>query len=238
MWIIAFTLGADAISKERDKLKIEGKVAPVAADCGFFDLHDMYNFTLSKRHLIGKSGAYLILHHAMHLFLARRYELDDKKIYILRSSSSLKMADRIMDHLINISTAMLCKPDKHPKRAIAKDGLSKFSVYVLEIQPISPGISAETALELAIRLTQLKQRDMAMFDTKYYINPKAKSRLGAKASEAIRELMSKLNTGKPIKPARFKNISIYASAQGQAKPRQLNKRITLMSRVRAYLVRL
>ena len=44
---------------------------------------------------------------------------------------------------------------------------------------------------------------MAMFDTKYYINPKAKSRLGAKASEAIRELMSKLNTGKPIKPAWF-----------------------------------
>lgn len=75
------------------------------------------------------------------------------------------------------------------QRAFVKHGIENFSLYILEILPEDTDLSD---VENLAELIQLEQKYIDLFEDKYNINPVAgKSRLGAKHSEATRELMSK-----------------------------------------------
>lgn len=99
------------------------------------------------------------------------------------------MHSRLSDHIKNRSSNILLQ------RAISKYGLSNFSVYIFELLPANEGLTSE---ELSVTLIKMEQKHLDCFKDKYNINPNAgKSRLGAKHSEATKELFSELGMGKP-----------------------------------------
>lgn len=115
-----------------------------------------------------------------------------KKIYI---GSYMNLARIILDHINNQSSNLLLQ------RAINKYGLNKFSVYILELLPTDENLTSE---ELGVTLIKMEQKHLDSFNDKYNINPKAgKTRLGAKHSEATKELMSKLIKENPYFLALF-----------------------------------
>jgi group I intron endonuclease len=91
---------------------------------------------------------------------------------------------RIVDHIYNNNNSNI-----YLQNAIAKHGLNNFSIYILELLPTHEGLTSE---ELSVTLIKLEQKYIDSFNDKYNINPQAgKTRLGAKHSEATRELMSR-----------------------------------------------
>ena len=79
--------------------------------------------------------------------------------------------------------------------AIEKYGLNNFSIYILELLPFNEDLTSE---ELMVTLISLEQKYLDLFDDNFNINPKAgKTWLGAKHSEATKELMSRLGKENP-----------------------------------------
>lgn len=103
--------------------------------------------------------------------------------------SSVNLARRVLEHINNQQSNL------HLQRAISKYDLSNFSLYILELLPMDENLTSE---ELSILLIKLEQKYLDLFKDKYNINSNAgKTRLGAKHSEATRELMSQLRAGNP-----------------------------------------
>ncbi len=101
----------------------------------------------------------------------------------------MNLARRINDHVSNQSSNLILQ------RAIAKDGLNNFSIYILELLSTDEDLTSE---ELIVTLITMEQKYLDLFEDKYNINPNAgKTRLGAKHSEATKELMSKLGKENP-----------------------------------------
>jgi len=93
-----------------------------------------------------------------------------KKLYI---GSSIDLANRII----------------YLQHAIRKHGLNNFAVYILELLPTNTSLLSK---ELSVTLINMEQKNLDLFDDKYNINPLAgKTRLGAKHTEASKELMGK-----------------------------------------------
>jgi predicted GIY-YIG superfamily endonuclease len=126
------------------------------------------NISLIKKELKGVGGIYAIVHNK------------PKKLYI---GSSIDLAKRIMDHLNNKSSNI------YLQHAIRKHGLNNFAVYILELLPTNTSLLSK---ELSVTLINMEQKNLDLFDDKYNINPLAgKTRLGAKHTEASKELMGK-----------------------------------------------
>jgi len=88
-----------------------------------------------------------------------------------------------MDHLNNKSSNI------YLQHAIRKHGLNNFAVYILELLPTNTSLLSK---ELSVTLINMEQKNLDLFDDKYNINPLAgKTRLGAKHTEASKELMGK-----------------------------------------------
>lgn len=101
----------------------------------------------------------------------------------------MNLARRLADHIYNQNSNLILQ------RAINKYGLDNFSIYILELLPTNENLSTE---ELAVTLIKMEQSYLDYFDDKYNINPNAgKTRLGAKHSEASKELMSKWRKENP-----------------------------------------
>nr|YP_009072360.1 truncated GIY-YIG endonuclease [Sclerotinia borealis]AHX83014.1 truncated GIY-YIG endonuclease [Sclerotinia borealis] len=101
----------------------------------------------------------------------------------------MDLARRILEHINNKHSNL------HLQRAISKYDLSNFSLYILELLPADEDLTSE---ELSIILIKLEHKSLDLFKDKYNINPNAgKTRLGARHSEATRELMSQLRNGNP-----------------------------------------
>ena len=95
------------------------------------------------------------------------------------------LTKRINDHLNNRSSNILLRLES--SRAFFKHGLNKFSLYIMDILNISTEAdlsttegSVQTLQEFMLELVQLEQMYLDLFFNKYYINPAAGSRLGAK----------------------------------------------------------
>jgi group I intron endonuclease len=132
------------------------------------------NISLIKKELKGVGGIYAIVHNKT------------KKLYI---GSSMDLAKRIMDHLNNKSSNI------YLQHAIRKHGLNNFSVYILELLPTNTSLLSE---ELSVTLINMEQKNLDLFDDKYNINLLAgKTRLGAKHTEASKELMGKWRKENP-----------------------------------------
>jgi group I intron endonuclease len=101
----------------------------------------------------------------------------------------MDLARRILEHINNKNSNL------HLQRAISKYDLSNFSLYILELLPTDEDLTSE---ELSITLIMLEQKYLDYFKDKYNINPNAgKTRLGAKHSEATKELFSSLRRENP-----------------------------------------
>ena len=131
------------------------------------NLQDKDTLISIKKDLVKLGGVYTFVHN------------ESKRQYI---GSSVNLARRISDHLSNKDSNI------HLQRAISKYDISNFSLYVLELLPTDEDLTSE---ELSITLIKMEQKYLDYFKDKYNINPKAgKTRLGAKHSEASKELMS------------------------------------------------
>lgn len=138
------------------------------------NLHEKANLNTVKQNLANIGGVYIIVNN------------ESKKLYI---GSSMNLARRINEHVINRNYNLILQ------RAMDKYGLSTFSVYVLELIPTDENLTSD---ELMITLIKMEQIYLDLFNDKYNINPNAgKTRLGAKHSEATKELMSKLGKENP-----------------------------------------
>lgn len=132
---------------------------------------------LIKQNLNNVGGIYAIMHN------------ETKKIYI---GSSMNLARRIIDHINNQSSNLLLLS------AINKYGLKNFSVYILELLPTDENLTSEELSLTLIKMEPPPQKYLDSFNDKYNINPNAgKTRLGAKHSEASKELMSKWRKENP-----------------------------------------
>jgi len=128
-----------------------------------------------KRDLNYVGGIYAIVHN------------ETQKLYI---GSSMYLDRRIVDHINNNHSNI------YLQNAIAKHGLNNFSIYILELLPTDEGLTSE---ELSVTLIKLEEKYIDSFNDKYKINPQAgKTRLGAKHSEATRELMSRWRKENPV----------------------------------------
>lgn len=127
-----------------------------------------------KLNLAKIGGVYTIVHN------------ETKKLYI---GSSINLARILNDHISNKNSNLLLQG------AIQKYGLNNFSIYILELLPFNEDLTSE---ELMVTLISLEQKYLDLFDDKFNINPKAgKTGLGAKHSEATKELMSILGKENP-----------------------------------------
>ena len=150
-------------------------------DLDSLDTHSVYNnlhekdtLVTIRKDLTNVGGVYAIVHNVT------------KKLYI---GSSINLARRIVDHINNQHSNVLLQ------NAINKYSLSNFSVYILELLPMDENLTSE---ELGATLIKMEQKHLDLFNDKYNINPNAgKTRLGAKHSEATKELMSKLRKENP-----------------------------------------
>ena len=168
---ITFTVKKDSLKET--SYKKEDSVS-LSADSAYHNLQAKATLALIKQNLNNVGGIYAIMHN------------ETKKIYI---GSSMNLARRIIDHINNKSSNLLLQ------RAINKYGLKNFSVYILELLPTDENLTSE---ELGVTLIKMEQKHLDSFNDKYNINPKAgKTRLGAKHTEATRELMSKLRKENP-----------------------------------------
>ena len=132
------------------------------------NLHEMENLKTIRQDLANIRGVYSIVHN------------ETKKLYI---GSSINLAIRICDRVANRNSNVILQ------RAMDKYVLSNFSVYILELLPTDENLTSE---ELMVTLIKIEQKYLDLFSDKYNINPNAgKTRLGAKHSEASKELMSK-----------------------------------------------
>lgn len=106
---------------------------------------------------------------------------ETKKLHIC---SSMNLARRLTDHINNRNSNIMLQ------RAISKYGLNNFSIYILELLPADLNLNQ---VDLGVELINIEQKYLDLFSDKYNINPEAgKTRLGAKHSEATKELISKL----------------------------------------------
>jgi group I intron endonuclease len=147
----------------------------ITAESVYKNLVEKSTLVSIKNDLTNVGGIYAIVHE------------ETNKLYV---GSSMNLAKRIMEHLNDRSSNIVLQ------RAISKYGLSQFSAYILEILPTTEDL---TDIELSITLVKMEQYYLDLFNDKYNINPQAgKTRLGAKHSEATKELMSKLRKGNSI----------------------------------------
>jgi len=146
----------------------------ITAESVYHNLHENSTLVSIKNDLTKVGGIYAIVHN------------ETQKLYV---GSSINLARIIMEHLNNTSSNIILQ------RAISKHGLSNFSIYILELLPTNEDL---TSIELGVTLIKLEQKHLDVFKDKYNINPNAgKTRLGAKHSEASKELMSQLRNGYP-----------------------------------------
>lgn len=111
---------------------------------------------------------------------------NNSKIYV---GSSMDLAKRVLDHIKHRQSNV------YLQNAMKKYGLENFSVYILELLPTDSNLPEE---ELYILLIEMEQKYIDLFEDQYNINPTAgKSRMGAKHSEATKELFSKIRQANP-----------------------------------------
>lgn len=150
-------------------------MAYISADRVYHNIHEKSTLGVMKRDLNYVGGIYAIVHN------------ETQKLYI---GSSMYLDRRIVDHINNNHSNI------YLQNAIAKHGLNNFSIYILELLPTDEGLTSE---ELSVTLIKLEEKYIDSFNDKYKINPQAgKTRLGAKHSEATRELMSRWRKENPV----------------------------------------
>jgi len=146
----------------------------ISASSVYSDLDKNTTINIIKKDLKGVSGIYVIVHN------------ESGKVYV---GSSINLSIRIVEHINNRNSNI------HLQNAINKYGLNNFSVYVIALLPSNDKLSKE---ESGIALIELEQKYIDLFKDKYNINPIAgKTRLGAKHSEASKELMSQWRKENP-----------------------------------------
>lgn len=167
-----FVLKKDLINKKIIIMDNNTQVS-ISFYSNYSNLQENSTLISVKKDLEKVPGIYAIIHN------------DSNKLYI---GSSINLSLRLINHLKNRSSNI------YLQHVIAKYRLSNFSIIILEILPIND-ISEEN---LMIELIKLEQKYLDLFDNKYNINPIAgKSRVGAKHTEASKELMSKLRRKNP-----------------------------------------
>jgi len=140
----------------------------------YHNIQDKDILALLRKDLTRVGGVYAIVYN------------ETKKLYI---GSSMNLARRLTDHVNNQNSNIRLQ------RAIRKYGLNNFSIYILELLPEDLNL---TEIELGVTLIKMEQKFLDLFGDKYNINPEAgKTRLGAKHSEASKELMSQLRKENP-----------------------------------------
>lgn len=155
-------------------IKKNGDWVCLNSHSSYHNVQDKVNLASLRKNLINKAGVYSIVHN------------ETKKLYI---GSSMNLARRLLDHINNQNSNIKLQ------RAISKYGLNNFSIYILELLPADLNSNEK---DLGVGLIKMEQKYLNLFSDKYNINPEAgKTRLGAKHSEATKELMSKLRKENP-----------------------------------------
>nr|YP_009327866.1 hypothetical protein [Epichloe festucae]APB96825.1 hypothetical protein [Epichloe festucae]APB96885.1 hypothetical protein [Epichloe hybrida] len=140
----------------------------------YTNINELSIICLIKKNLTKQIGIYSIVNN------------NDGKMYI---GSSMNLAKRILEHINNKQSNI------YLQNAISKYKLENFTLYNLEFLYTDNNLSKT---ELNIQLIEMEQKYLDLFDNKYNINPTAgKSRIGAKHTEATRELMSKVRQENP-----------------------------------------
>lgn len=148
---------------------------PGANSFTYFNINSEETRIKIRRDLKNKAGVYCIKHMA------------SNKVYI---GSSHDLTVRLLDHINNRSSNI------HLQRAIAKYGISNFSISILEIIPRKD--VTDPLYDLAARLVEAEQSYFSQYVDKYNINPIAgKTRLGAKHTLETKALFSKLRRSNP-----------------------------------------
>lgn len=141
----------------------------------YTNIHDTSTISLIKENLTGQIGIYCIVNN------------HDNKVYI---GSSMNLAKRVLQHIKNTQSNI------YLQNAINKYKLENFTIYILEF--LTPSDNNLTNMELNVELILMEQKYLDMFENKYNINPKAgRSRIGAKHTEATKELFSKMRQLNP-----------------------------------------
>jgi group I intron endonuclease len=140
----------------------------------YTNINEPSTICLIKKNLTKQIGIYSIVNN------------NEGKMYI---GSSMNLAKRILEHINNKQSSI------YLQNAISKYKLENFTLYILEFLCTDNNLSKT---ELNIQLIEMEQKYLDLFDNKYNINPTAgKSRIGAKHTEATRELMSKVRQENP-----------------------------------------
>lgn len=172
---VPFIIKRDSLQEIAYKNETEDSVSMLAHSV-YNNLHDKDTLTLIKKDLVKLGGVYSFVNN------------ESKKLYI---GSSMDLARRVLEHISNRHSNL------HLQRAISKHDLSNFSLYILELLPVDNDLTSE-GLGLTLIKMEQKYLDSFKINYMYNINPNAgKTRLGAKHSEATKELMSQLRNGYP-----------------------------------------
>jgi len=168
----------------------------ITAESVYHNLHENSTLVSIKNDLTKVGGIYAIVHN------------ETQKLYV---GSSINLARRIVEHLNNISSNIILQ------HAISKHGLSNFSprIYILELLPRNEDL---TSVELGVTLIKMEQKYLDLFNDKYNINPNAgKTRLGAKHSEATKELLSSLRRENPSFHNKTHSSEVIAAMSARVK---------------------
>lgn len=170
---VPFMVKKDSLNKDKH-IKNSEDLVSLTAHSVYQNVQDKTTLALIRKNLTNVGGVYAIVHN------------QTKKLYV---GSSMNLARRLTDYVNNQSSNLLLQC------AINKYGLNNFYIYILELLPVNENLTSE---ELGVTLIKMEQKHLDSFNDKYNINPKAgKTRLGAKHSEATRELMSELRKENP-----------------------------------------
>lgn len=172
---IPFAVNKDLLSKNIIYNNNDSSQVSISVHNVYTNLQENSTINTIQKDLKKVGGIYAIIHNVTN------------KLYI---GSSMDLSIRIISHIKNRSSNI------YLQHAISKYGLNNFSVCILEILPVNANLPVKV---LSVKLIKLEQKYLDLFNNKYNINPVAgKTRLGAKHSEATKELMSKSRKKNPV----------------------------------------
>lgn len=172
---IPFAVNKDLLSKNIIYNDDYSSQVSISVHNVYTNLQENSTINTIQKDLKKVGGIYAIIHNVTN------------KLYI---GSSMDLSIRIISHIKNRSSNI------YLQHAISKYGLNNFSVCILEILPVNANLPVKV---LSVKLIKLEQKYLDLFNNKYNINPVAgKTRLGAKHSEATKELMSKSRKKNPV----------------------------------------